>query len=295
MLLPDTHLRSPERRLEFGVLETDHCLVHRQGSGDETDPDPNPQRQTGEIRRRAGHDLSIYTYLADVEYQVQAHFDWNYHRQDLTHDRNENKHFFVAKRMIERVVRRYVFLGTRECQAYVEPCAFGEGAGFYDDYGQLSFGLMFHGFDYPDELGKDELHARFWHPNMVNGVVEFIRPDDCDPNLVKFVREMTHPPRRTPSACWRKVCWKATGKERHKMSWMQKLYETYNNCAGQIGYSNNAKERPLLPICHITTQAHIEIAIDGAGNFLRARLITDKSEVSTIIPSTESSASRAGS
>ncbi|MCB8979867.1 MAG: type I-C CRISPR-associated protein Cas8c/Csd1 [Ardenticatenaceae bacterium] len=79
------------------------------------------------------------------------------------------------------------------------------------------------------------------------------------------------------------------------MSWMQKLYETYNNCEGQIGYSNNEKERPLLPICHITTQAQIEIAIDGAGNFLRARLITDKREASTIVPSTESSASRAGS
>jgi CRISPR-associated protein Csd1 len=76
---------------------------------------------------------------------------------------------------------------------------------------------------------------------------------------------------------------------------MQKLYETYNNCEGKIGYSNNEKERPLLPICHITTQAQIEIAIDGTGNFLRARLITDKSESSTIIPSTESSASRAGS
>jgi CRISPR-associated protein Cas5d len=142
-----------------------------------------------------GHDLSIYTYLADVEYQVQAHFDWNYHREDLTYDRNDNKHYFVAKRMIERGGRRDVFLGTRECQAYVEPCAFGEGDSFYDGYpGELSFGMMFHGFSYPDELGKDELHARFWHPKMVNGVVEFIRPDECDPNLVKFVREMQPTP-----------------------------------------------------------------------------------------------------
>lgn len=142
-----------------------------------------------------GHDLSIYTYLADVEYQVQAHFDWNYYREDLAHDRNDNKHYFVAKRMIERGGRRDIFLGTRECQAYVEPCEFGEGAGFYDNYpGELSFGMMFHGFYYPDELGKDELHARFWHPKMVNGVVEFIRPNECDPNLVKFVREMKPTP-----------------------------------------------------------------------------------------------------
>jgi CRISPR-associated protein Cas5d len=141
-----------------------------------------------------GHDLSIYTYLADVEYQVQARFDWNYHREDMAHDRNDNKHYFVAKRMIERGGRRDVFLGARECQAYVEPCEFGEGDSFYDHYGELSFGVMFHGFNYPDELGKDELHARFWHPKMVNGVVAFIHPDECDPNLVKFVREMKPTP-----------------------------------------------------------------------------------------------------
>ena len=141
-----------------------------------------------------GHDLSIYTYLNDVEYQVQARFDWNYHREDMAHDRNENKHYFVAKRMIERGGRRDIFLGTRECQAYVEPCEFGEGEGFYDDYGEFPLGMMFHGFDYPDELGKDELHARFWHPKMVNGVVEFIRPDECDPNLTKLVREMKPTP-----------------------------------------------------------------------------------------------------
>ncbi len=141
------------------------------------------------------HDLSIYTYLADVEYQVQARFDWNYQREDMAHDRNENKHFFVAKRMIERGGRRDVFLGTRECQAYVEPCEFGEGASFYDDYpGEIPFGMMFHGFSYPDELGKDELQARFWRPKMEKGVVEFIRPDECDPNLVKFVRKMKPTP-----------------------------------------------------------------------------------------------------
>lgn len=145
------------------------------------------------------HDLSIYTYLSDVEYQVQAHFEWNYYREDLIHDRNEHKHYFVAKRMIERGGRRDVFLGTRECQGYVEPCTFGEGEGYYDDYpDELSFGLMFHGFDYPDEAQaeaeKEKLYARFWHPRMINGVIEFIRPDD-DSRIHKFVRPMkANPP-----------------------------------------------------------------------------------------------------
>ena len=127
-----------------------------------------------------GNTLSIYTYLFDVAYQVQAHFEWNENRPDLAQDRNENKHFFVAKRMIKRGGRRDVFLGTRECQGYVEPCEFGQDLGAYDEYpGEISFGLMFHGFDYPDESGENNLYARFWNPIMKQGVIAFPRPEEC--------------------------------------------------------------------------------------------------------------------
>jgi CRISPR-associated protein Cas5d len=128
----------------------------------------------------AVNDLAMYTYLIDVKYQVQAHFVWNLNRQDLLDDRNENKHYFVTKRMIKMGGRRDIFLGTRECQGYVEPCRFGDGEGFYDQYGELQYDLMFHGFDYPDEFGKNEFRARFWKPVMVNGVVDFIPPEKCD-------------------------------------------------------------------------------------------------------------------
>jgi CRISPR-associated protein Cas5d len=126
-----------------------------------------------------GHMLSIYSYLYDVEYQVQAHFEWNMTRKDMENDRNENKHFFAAKRMLERGGRRDIFLGTRECQGYVEPCTFGEGHGEYDGYGSLSFGLMVHGFDYPSDTGKNELSVRLWSPVMKDGVIQFIRPEEC--------------------------------------------------------------------------------------------------------------------
>ncbi len=79
------------------------------------------------------------------------------------------------------------------------------------------------------------------------------------------------------------------------MNWMQMLTETYDNCRSSVGYSDQARHRPLLPLCHITSQANIEIVLDGDGNFRRARLILDKADSTTIIPSTESSASRAGS
>lgn len=131
------------------------------------------------INYSGGNTLSFYTYLTDVEYQVKAHFEWNLNRPNLEKDRNENKHYFSALKMIERGGRRDVFLGTRECQGYVEPCQFGEGTGEYDIYGELSFGLMFHGFDYPDETGENRLVARLWTPTMKNGYIKFDKPEEC--------------------------------------------------------------------------------------------------------------------
>lgn len=134
-----------------------------------------------------GNTLAMYTYLSDVEYQIQAHFEWNENRPELAGDRSENKHYFIAKRMIEKGGRRDVFLGTRECQAYVEPCEFGEGEGSYDNTKMLTFGMMVHGINYPDETGKDELGVRLWQPVMNDGIVEFPRPEQC--RIVRDLRK----------------------------------------------------------------------------------------------------------
>ena len=135
-----------------------------------------------------GNSLAIYTFLHDVEYQVEAHFEWNEHRPELANDRIDGKHFSIAKRVLEKGGRQDIFLGVRDCQAYVEPCRFGDGKGAYDDIDELGFGLMFHGFDYPDETGKDELVSRFWHAIMRRGVLEFPRPDECEAS--RFIRKM---------------------------------------------------------------------------------------------------------
>jgi CRISPR-associated protein Cas5d len=132
--------------------------------------------------------LAIYTFLADVDYQVRAHFEWNEQRHELKHDRVEGKHYAIALRMLERGGRQDIFLGTRDCQGYVEPCEFGSGTSAWDRGGELDFGLMFHGFDYPDETGGDNLYARFWRQRMIDGYIRFDRPEDC--SIRKFVRKM---------------------------------------------------------------------------------------------------------
>jgi CRISPR-associated protein Csd1 len=76
------------------------------------------------------------------------------------------------------------------------------------------------------------------------------------------------------------------------MSWIDKLYQTYNNCVGAVSGSNN-EESQLLPICHTTQNAQIRVYIDHRGEFNRAETIS-KEKASTITPCTENSGSRAG-
>jgi CRISPR-associated protein Csd1 len=74
------------------------------------------------------------------------------------------------------------------------------------------------------------------------------------------------------------------------MSWIQKLYETYERCAG---HEPDGAE-PVMPICHTTQQVQIEIVLDGSGVFKRASVL-DKATSTTMIPCTEGSGGRAGS
>ncbi|WP_410513834.1 type I-C CRISPR-associated protein Cas5c [Paenibacillus sp. BR2-3] len=126
-----------------------------------------------------GNTLANYTYLKDVCYEVEIHFEFNMNRPDLAHDRNEHKHHNVMKRALQAGGRRDIFLGARECQAYVEPCVFGQEPGFYDHYGDIHLGNMVHGINYPDETGRDQMEVRLWNPVMKDGIITFIRPEEC--------------------------------------------------------------------------------------------------------------------
>lgn len=132
------------------------------------------------IEYSGGNTLANYTYLRKPKYQVKAHFEFNPNRPDLEFDRNEHKHHNILKRALKVGGRRDIFLGTRECQGYVEPCAFGDGESFYDHYQEIHLGTMIHGLNYPDETGRDQMEIRLWNPIMRNGVISFPRPDACE-------------------------------------------------------------------------------------------------------------------
>jgi CRISPR-associated protein Csd1 len=78
------------------------------------------------------------------------------------------------------------------------------------------------------------------------------------------------------------------------LSWIQKLYDTYENCGSEIGLAGTDESiTPLLPIAHSTQNAQIEVVLSENGDFRRARTL-EKNEGVTIIPVTEDSATRSG-
>lgn len=69
------------------------------------------------------------------------------------------------------------------------------------------------------------------------------------------------------------------------MSWIQKLYETYNSC---IVNKNIPDIEELCPVGYSVQNAHIEVVIDKNGNFRRASYV-DPKHAKTLIPVTEKS------
>lgn len=146
------------------------------------------QTETKGIRtplKNGGNDLNYYTYLRDVEYLVQFHFEWNDNRLDLREDWNEIKHEQILLRSMSKGGRRDIFLGTRECIGFIERIRkeqFEEAPTYYDGK-KISFGIMFHSFTYPDEATgndhKNVLISNFTDIKMDNGKINFVRPEEC--------------------------------------------------------------------------------------------------------------------
>ncbi len=78
------------------------------------------------------------------------------------------------------------------------------------------------------------------------------------------------------------------------MSWMKALYDTYEANLSSVGEEQvrGKLKFSLLPISHTTQTAHIEVTVTTDGKFHSASILDKKI---TLIPATESSASRSGS
>lgn len=71
------------------------------------------------------------------------------------------------------------------------------------------------------------------------------------------------------------------------MSWMERLYKTYENNIGKSQQNSIA----LTPLAHMDANAQIEVLLDEEGNFCGAHIV-DKKDAVTLIPVTEASAGR---
>lgn len=269
------------------------------------------QKETVAMRQIKYHtntaDRSYNTYLSNVAYQVEASFEWANPGPGFEQDRIPAKHLAIAKRSIQAGGRYEIFLGSRECAAYVEPCIFGEGEGAYDAQPHTNFGLMFHGYNYPEATGRNALEARLWHASMEYGVITFPRPESCP--VTRYIRDMAPKTFKSKSVAeeplpevrshdlgqpsiLKKGAQKAVCSD--FVPWEKKLCETYDNllAADQIQEDTIG----LLPICHIRKEAQIQIDIDLEGffHFGTGKVLT-KDEALTLIPCSTTSQFRTSS
>ncbi|MFC7056454.1 type I-C CRISPR-associated protein Cas8c/Csd1 [Enterococcus alcedinis] len=78
------------------------------------------------------------------------------------------------------------------------------------------------------------------------------------------------------------------------MSWLNALYETYEanlDCVGELE-TVRGNEFTLMPISHTTQTAQLEVTITESGDFHSVQVLN---KISTLIPVSDSSASRSGS
>ena len=72
--------------------------------------------------------------------------------------------------------------------AYVEKELFGIGYGTFEGANIIRFGMMVHGYTYPNEIVSDadkgKMYARYWTPVMEKGETLFSRPEECESGRV---------------------------------------------------------------------------------------------------------------
>lgn len=123
--------------------------------------------------------------LQNVEYQVQAHMEWDLDRKDMAKDRIVGKHVASAQRALKQGGRMTCYLGKKEpgFEADIAPCEFGKGSGAYDIIPNVSFGPMLHSVTYPSpdqqKKGNNKKICNYFDCSMVRGVITFPRPEQC--------------------------------------------------------------------------------------------------------------------
>lgn len=120
---------------------------------------------------KSDRDISVYTYLRDVRYQVLARIEF---AQNIPQE-IRLMHFSRLRRTLKRGGRRMIYLGTASCPAELSLARFGSGSGYYDNE-SADFGLMYHSISYQ---GGKPCSVQLFHCQMQRGIIIFPTPKYC--------------------------------------------------------------------------------------------------------------------
>ncbi|MEE6716756.1 type I-C CRISPR-associated protein Cas5c [Schleiferilactobacillus harbinensis] len=120
--------------------------------------------------------LSSFAYLQEPAYNVYAHFEFS--KDPLyANDHNVLKHYNMFAQSLRHGGRFDVFLGTRECPAYVTDIQEDEESYYKEFKDPMDLGFMFNRFvypTYPDNLISDApIGKTIMHVVMNQGDIDF--------------------------------------------------------------------------------------------------------------------------
>ena len=129
--------------------------------------------------------LLTETYLKDVRYQVLCRFVWDRTRPEFSGEWNTGKWNAMINRHIEQGTRRHTYFGRADYPAFIKPCAFGEGEGYYDDTEEIVFSNTSYGIIFPEYTKDNKRRTCFYDAHMKNGVIVY--PDVNGNQVHQFI------------------------------------------------------------------------------------------------------------
>lgn len=160
----------------------------------------------GKGMRPDGTQQVAYTFLRDVEYIIEFHLAQNMGamaQQRIKQRVAEGGQPWNLIRYIEQMERhisghprRNPCMGISECLAVIEPYPdFFAGKGDYDNY-TSDLGITYHGINYPEHCCKEidaaapgTIERRYANLRMVNGVIQFPKPNECTQKVILKMRK----------------------------------------------------------------------------------------------------------
>ena len=123
-------------------------------------------------------DRYIYQCLQNCDYIIYAYYKFREEFPQRSEDFKYGKYNERIRKFLANEGQRDIYLGCREFRGYLVPVN-SEEKGYYDDFGEIDLGIMFHSYQMPT-FDDPYRYALLSHLTMKNGIIEYPKAKECE-------------------------------------------------------------------------------------------------------------------